>query len=312
MKIRSLISLCSIIFLSNLSSPVQAQNLVANKEYLIALTPNWEGERFEDGRPKVSDDILNRTKNISLEGAWSVLRNNGYKNQFEGDWKMIHNDKVMVGRALTAQYMPKRKSVREVLEKKGIEEGYVGDMVSWPIDFLQEGDLYVADSYGKINEGPIIGDNLGTSIYAKSKNGVVFNGSLRDLEGLESIDGFNAFVKGWHPSYQMEMMLTGINTLVRIGEVTVLPGDVVLAKRGGVIFIPAYLAEEVVIKGEFISLKDEFGHLCLREGRYAPGEIDASWTTKIRNDFLKWLNENPSKIKMTNEQLDNFFKERSW
>lgn len=218
----------------------------------------------------------------------------------------------MVGRALTAQYMPKRVAIREVLEKRGVEKGYIGDMVSWPIDLLQEGDLYVADSYGKINEGPIIGDNLGTSIYAKSKNGVVFNGSLRDLEGLEGIDGFNAFVKGSHPSYQMEMMLTGINTMIRIGEVTVVPGDVVLAKKGGVIFIPPHLAEEVMIKGEFTSLKDEFGHLCLREGRYTPGEIDASWSTIIREDFLKWLDENPSKIKMTKEQLDEFFKERTW
>ena len=180
------------------------------------------------------------------------------------------------------------------------------------MESLQEGDLYVADSYGKVNEGPIIGDNLGTSIYAKSKNGVVFNGSLRDLEGLEGIDGFNAFVKGSHPSYQMEMMLTGINTMIRIGDVTVVPGDVVLAKKGGVIFIPPHLAEEVVIKGEFTSLKDEFGHLCLREGRYTPGEIDARWSTKIREDFLKWLDENPSKIMMTKEQLDEFFKERTW
>jgi len=108
------------------------------------------------------------------------------------------------------------------------------------------------------------------------------------------------------------MMLTGINTMIRIGEVTVVPGDVVLAKKGGVIFIPPHLAEEVVIKGEFTSLKDEFGHLCLREGRYTPGEIDASWSTIIREDFLKWLDENPSKIKMTKEQLDEFFKERTW
>ncbi|MFT7033173.1 MAG: 4-hydroxy-4-methyl-2-oxoglutarate aldolase [Cyclobacteriaceae bacterium] len=311
MKIRSLMSLFAILLCSN-AMVLKAQEIVAQKDYIIALTPNWSGERFEDGRPKVSDDIINRVKSVSLEGAWAVLRNKGYKNQFSGDWKMIHSNRPMAGRALTAQYMPKRKAVREVLEKKGAEKGYIGDMVSWPIDLLQEGDLYIADSYGKINEGPIIGDNLGTAIYAKSKNGVVFNGSLRDLEGLESIDGFNAFVKGWHPSYQMEMMLTGINTLVRIGDVTVIPGDVVLAKRGGVIFIPAYLAEEVVIKGEFTALKDEFGHFCLREGHYTPGEIDGRWTAEIKNEFLIWLGENPSKIKMTRKQLDDFFKERSW
>lgn len=311
MKIKPLIVVITLLVYGN-SLDLHAQDLLLDKDIIITLTPNWLGKRFEDGRPMVSDDILNRTKKISLEQAWSVLRNNGYHNQFCGEWDIIHPDQAMVGRALTAQYMPKRVAVRTVLEKQGLEKGYIGDMVSWPIDLLQEGDLYVADSYGKINEGPIIGDNLGTSIYAKSKNGVVFNGSLRDLEGLAGINGFNAFVKGTHPSYQMEMMLTGMNTMIRIGDVTVVPGDVVLAKRGGVIFIPPHLAEEVVIKGEFTALKDEFGHLCLREGRYTPGEIDAKWNTKIRDDFLKWLEKNPSKIRMTKSQLDEFFKERTW
>ena len=289
-----------------------SQSLTLDKAVLNGLTPKWEGERFADGRPKVPDDILERMKAVSLEEVWAVLRNNGYKNQFAGDWKIIHPHQVMVGRALTAQYMPRRAAVREVLEEVGKEEGYIGDMVNWPIGLLVEGDLYVADSYGKTNEGPIIGDNLGTSIYAKSKNGVVFNGALRDLEGLEEIEGFNAFVKSWHPSYQMEMMLTGINVPIRIGEATVLPGDVVLAKREGVIFIPPHLAEEIVIKGEFIALKDEFGHLCLREGRYTSGEIDGAWKDEIRKEFLVWLEANPSKIKMTRAQLDEFFQQRTW
>jgi len=299
-------------FFTLIWSTTHAQYLTMEKEKMLFLTPKWEGERFEDGRPKVPDDIIERMKDISLESAWSVLRNNGYKNQFAGEWKMIHPHEPIVGRVLTAQYMPKRVAVREVLEKKGAEDGRIGDMVSWPIDMLSEGDVYVADSYGKLNEGPIIGDNLGTSIYSKSRNGVIFNGTLRDLEGLSQIEGFNAFVKGWHPSYHMEMMLTGINVPIRMDEVTVLPGDVVLAKREGVVFIPPHLAEEIVIQGEFISLKDEFGHKCLREGKYTPGQIDARWSDEIREDFLAWLDENPDKVKMTREQLDAFFKQRTW
>ncbi|WP_245731292.1 RraA family protein [Kriegella aquimaris] len=294
------------------SFSTNAQSINMPKERLIALTPEWKGERFDDGRPKVAMDIVERMKAISLEQVWSVLRNHGYMNQFAGEWKMIHEGQVMSGRALTAQYMPKRVAVREVLEKEGETEGRSGDMVNWPIGELVEGDLYVADSYGKVNEGPIIGDNLGVSIYAKSKNGVVFNGGLRDLEGLEDIEGFNAFVKSWHPSYQMQMMLTGINVPIIIGEATVMPGDVVLAKREGVIFIPPHLAEEVVLKGEFIALKDEFGHLCLREQRYTSGEIDGAWKEEIKKDFLKWLDANPSKIRMSKAQLDDFFKQRTW
>jgi regulator of RNase E activity RraA len=295
-----------------ISTLTNGQSINIPKERLIALTPEWKGERFDDGRPKVPGDIIERMKAISLEEAWSILRNHGYMNQFAGEWKIIHEKQAMSGRAVTAQYMPKRVDVREVLEKEGKTEGRSGDMVNWPIGELVEGDLYVADSYGKVNEGPLIGDNLGTSIYTKSKNGVVFNGGLRDLEGLEGIEGFNAFVKSWHPSYQMQMMLMGINVPIIIGEATVMPGDVVLAKREGVIFIPPHLAEEVVLKGEFIALKDEFGHLCLREQRYTSGEIDGAWKEEIKKEFLKWLNDNPSKIKMSAAQLDDFFKLRTW
>ncbi len=310
---RFLFRLFILLFLVNCDLYIlDAQSLTMSKEQLIALTPKWEGERFADGRPRVPLDIVQRMKAVSLEEAWAVLRINGYKNQFAGDWKIIHPHQIMTGRALTAQYMPKRVAIREVLEKQGAKEGRIGDMVNWPIGQLVEGDLYVADSYGKTNEGPIIGDNLGTSIYAKSKNGVVFNGALRDLEGLEEIEGFNAFVKSWHPSHQMEMMLTGINIPIRIGEATVMPGDVVLAKREGVIFIPPHLAEEVVVKGELIALKDEFGHLCLREGRYTSGEIDGAWKPEIREAFLVWLDANPSKLKMTRAQLEELFQQRTW
>ncbi|NND34408.1 MAG: RraA family protein, partial [Saprospiraceae bacterium] len=135
-------------FISFNQPGLNAQSLTMNKADLIALTPKWQGERFDDGRPKVPMDIVQRMKAVSLEEAWAVLRNNGYKNQFAGDWKIIHPHQIMAGRALTAQYMPRRVAIREVLEEKGTEEGRIGDMVNWPIGQLVEGDLYVADSYG--------------------------------------------------------------------------------------------------------------------------------------------------------------------
>ena len=172
---------------------------------------------------------------------------------------------------------------------RGHKEGRVGAMNSWPIDALQPGDVYVADGFGKIHDGTLIGDNLGNSIFAKSGNGVIFDGSVRDLAGLSEIQGFNAFVRGWDPTAIRDMMLVGLNTPIRIGHVTVLPGDVVLAKREGVIFIPAQFAEEVVVQSERILLRDRFGHLRLREGAYTPGQIDTRWTKTIEEDFTRWL-----------------------
>ena len=180
-----------------------------SREQMLFLTAEWKGERFPDGRPKVPDQILARMRKVSIEEAWGVLRSHGYQSQFEGDWKTIHNDVPVVGRALTAQYMPTRPELAGRMLDRGHKEGRVGAMNSWPIDALQPGDVYVADGFGKIHDGTLIGDNLGNSIFAKSGNGVIFDGSVRDLAGLSEIQGFNAFVRGWDPTAIRDMMLDG-------------------------------------------------------------------------------------------------------
>lgn len=305
-KLSALLLLLFTIFNAN------AQQVTPTADQIKALTPEWTGERFADGRPKVADKWLERLKNVALEEAWGILRNKGYQNQFEGEWMILNPDSVMTGRVVTAQYMPLRPDVDKIIKDKGKTEGRIGAPNSWPIDVLKDGDIYVADSYGKIVDGTLIGDNLGNSIYAHSHRGVIFYGSVRDMEGLAEIDGFNAWIKGYDPSYIQQMMLTGINVPVRIGRATVLPGDVVLAKKGGIVFIPAQEVENVVINAEFIKLRDDFGHQRLREGKYTPGQIDAQWSDDIKKDFLQWIKDNPSKVPMTKEELDSFLKDRTW
>jgi 4-hydroxy-4-methyl-2-oxoglutarate aldolase len=291
-----------------------AQNVGSSPEYIKALTSEWKGERLPDGRPKVSDALLERLKNISVEEAWGVLRNKGYRNQFEGNWTVIHPDQPMTGRVVTAQYVPLRPDLQNYVKEQGKKENRAqqGATNSWPIDILTNGDVYVADSYGKIVDGTLIGDNLGNSIYANSKRGVIFYGSVRDQEGLSEIKGFNGWILGQDPSYIDQMMLSTINAPVRIGRATVLPGDVVLAKKFGVIFIPAHLVEDLVITSEVTALRDEFGHQRLREGKYKPGQIDSQWTEDIKKDFLEWLNKYPGKLPMTKAELDNYLKERNY
>lgn len=289
-----------------------AQQITPTPDQIKMLTSKWEGARLPDGRPNTPEKLLERLKNVSLEEAWGILRNEGYHNQFEGDWMVLNPDQVMVGRVVTAQYMPLRPEWDNAIKEKGKEEGRIGGTNSWPIDVLKPGDVYVADSYGKIVDGTLIGDNLGNSIYAKSKNGVIFYGSVRDIEGLAKIDGFNAWIKGYDPSFIQQMMLASINNPIRIGRATVIPGDVVLAKKGGIIFIPPHLLEKVVITAEFIALRDAFGHQRLREGKYTPGEIDRQWTDNIKSDFLGWLDANPDKLPMSRAELDAFMKDRTW
>ena len=308
MKLNSatlLLLLSVLLFKSSLSAQT------TSKEELIYLTSEWKGERFADGRPKISDSLLQRAKLIMIDDAWTVLRNEGYLNQFEGGWKTV-NDTLMTGRALTAMYMPSRPDVEKNIKERGAKQGRKGNTNSWPIDILTKGDLYVADAFGKIGGGPIMGATLANSIYSKSGNGVVFDGAARDLQEIKNIKGFNAFVRDFHPSFTEQMVLMGLNTPIRIGNVMVLPGDLVIATREGVLFVPAHMAEQVVSTSEFVIRKDQFGFEMVRNGKYSTGEIDSQWNDEIKTDFLKWLEKHPELGKMTRAELDKMMSKRTW
>lgn len=290
---------------------VDANAQTITRDELIFYTSEWKGERFKDGRPKIPDALIERAKNIGIEEAWTVLRNEGYNNQFERGWKTV-NDKPVVGRAVTAMFMPTRPDIEKNIKERGNKQGRKGNTNAWPIDVLTTGDVYVADGFGKVKDGTLIGDNLGNSIFKKSGNGVIFDGGARDLQGLAKIDGFNAFVRDFDPSYLAESVLMGLNTPIRIGQAIVLPGDLVISEREGVLFIPAHLAEKVIITAEFIGLRDKFGQEMLKAGTYTTGEIDSQWTPPIKDAFIKWLEKHPEEMKMTRVQLDQFMEKRTW
>ncbi|HEX6170957.1 MAG TPA: RraA family protein [Chitinophagaceae bacterium] len=282
-----------------------------SKEELVFLTSEWKGERFADGRPKISDSLLHRAKHIMIDDAWTVLRNEGYVNQFEGGWKTV-NDTLMTGRAVTAMYLPSRPDIEKNIKDRGARQGRKGNTNSWPIEILTKGDLYVADAFGKIGGGPIMGATLANSIFSKSGNGVVFDGAARDLQEIKNIKGFNAFVRDFHPSFTEQMVLMGLNTAIRIGNAIVLPGDLVIATSEGVLFVPAHMAEQVVGTAEFVIRKDQFGFEMVRTGKYSTGEIDSQWTDEIKTEFLKWLEKHPELGKMTRAELDKVMSKRTW
>lgn len=307
-------ALSSMVLALLLGLPLFGQETVLSRENLIGYTAEWSGERFPDGRPKVPDSILERMKLVEIEEAWSTLWGKEYRQQFEGEWNLTHLDEqaVLVGRAVTATFMPRRPDIDGILTEKGQTEGHVGGRNSWPIDMLVEKDVYVADAFGSVVGGPIIGGNLGTAIYSNSKNGIVFDGSVRDLAQLEKMEGFHGFVRAWHPSWNYNNMVVLINYPTRMGNTTVLPGDVVLANRTGVIFIPPQFAEEVCKRSELIRLRDLFGFQRIKEGVYTPGQIDQRWTEEMEEDFSRWLEDHIDELPVPREQIQELLEDRSW
>ncbi len=292
-----------------IATPAFAQ-VKQTREQMMFYTGEWKGDRFPDGRPKVSDDLLKRVLDVSIEDLWDYLRDKGYNCQFDTGFQMLHPDKPFAGRALTAQYMPLRRDMYEAIAAEGKREGRVSGNNSWPIAELQTGDMYIADGFGKIVEGTLIGSNLGSGIAAHSHTGFVFDAGIRDAEENRELDNMNGLYRAYDPSAWKDMTLTTINAPIRIGRATVLPGDLVLAKREGVIFIPAFLAEDAVSHAEFINLEDAFNFDLNKQGKNG-GSFEGGWNAAKYDAFVKWIDANPDKLKMSRAEFDAILKERS-
>lgn len=290
--------LAALISCLALAPPARAQLGLFSKDQRVEFTPEWHGDRFPDGRPNVPDAVLARLKDVTADEAWDVLQDAGYRNQFEGGWKVINPGQRLVGRVVTAVFMPRRPDVDSVIQANGKKENRIGDENSWIIDILRPGDVLVVDLFGKIRYGTIVGDNLSTAIYAKSHNGLIVNGAIRDVTGIQEIPGFQVYTRGVDPSALENVMLTGINVPIRIGDVTVMPGDIAIGDPEGITFVPPQLAGKVGDDTEMDHLIDDWGHTMLREGKYTPGQIDAKWTKEMIEQFNAWLEKKGSKLRM--------------
>jgi regulator of RNase E activity RraA len=301
MKMTASLALVLVLGCVWAAGPARAQVRVT-RDQMLFYTAEWTGERFPDGRPKLPDALLQRSLDVSIEDLWDFLRDKGYNCQFDTGYRMLHPDKPFAGRALTAQYMPARPDMLRAIAAEGVREQRVSGNNSWPINELQVGDVYVADGFGKIVEGTLIGSNLGSGIAAHSHVGFVFDSGIRDAEENREIADLNGLYRSYDPSAWKDMTLTSINAPIRIGRATVLPGDLVLAKSDGVIFIPAILAAEAIASAEMTNLQDAFNFELNSAGKNG-AEFEGGWTPKKYDALAAWIDAHPEKLKMSRAEF---------
>jgi regulator of RNase E activity RraA len=289
-------------------------------EDIVQITQKWTGERLPDGRPKVSDDLLRRLRNITLEEAWAPLWTEGYHYQFEGEFRTTHKDTVLIGRAVTGVMVPKRPDLDSILIEYGEkEEGRRGTMNQWVIDQLIEDDVVVIDLFDKIYQGTFVGGNLSTAIHARTKRGgAVIWGGVRDLEQIIKIrDGHQTYYRGVDPTGIGDVTLVNLNGPCRIGKAICLPGDVVLGTVSGVLFIPPHLAEKCAVGAEKAHLRDMFAFDRLAEKVYTTAQVDTYWTSAMMEDFVSWCDVDPRaesykrRASCTGERCRSIFATRS-
>lgn len=257
-------------------------------EHVRLLTHLSPYERFPDGRPRVPDELLERLKVVTNDEAWAIVsRDHGYRFQFAGDWAVhLQPERVLIGRVVTAVFVPLRPDLNAAVDAHGQTEGRVGRHNSWVIETLQRGDVLVVDLFGKVRDGTFIGGNLATAVRARTGTGIIIEGGIRDLAQVRELGDFTVYARGVDPSAIADVTLTGVNVPIRIGGATVLPGDVVLGTRSGVTFIAPHLVRELVEHSEDVRERDVWGTRMLAEGKYRPAQIDVRvWTAEIEADY---------------------------
>jgi len=263
----------SLLIAAGMMAPAYSQVFRLTRDQMIKYTAKNPFDRFEDGRPKVPDKLLERVKGLSLEEAWGILMSKGYRHQFAGwDFEILHPNQKLVGRAVTAQYLPLRPDLSEVLEADAKAEGRPRGANQKVIDLLQLNDVPVIDLMGAVPGHNFGGDNLQAAVYGRTHTGAVIDGTIRDVEGISELPT-QIFFKKAHPAAVSEVMVVGINIPVKVGEAMVMPGDVVLGNREGVIFIPPHLVKEIVDAADLTHIHDEWTKEKFLTGKYKASEL---------------------------------------
>ena len=261
-----------IFLIALLASALSAEVFTFTREQMVQYTAKNPYSRFEDGRPKIPDEIIEKCQGLSVEEIWAILPGEGYRYQYEGGFEILHPGVKLIGRAVTAQFMPVRPDVTAVSEQ-GKPNGVPAHQRV--IDILQEGDVFVADLFGKIDGGTLVGDNLAAAVWSATKRGIVVDGGIRDKEGIHPMP-IQIYFRGSHPSAVRDVMLTGMNVPIRIGQATVMPGDLVFADRTGVYFVPPHLIQKILDRAEETHIHDEWTKEKFMTGKYKSSDLYSS------------------------------------
>ena len=283
---------CLVLAFASQTQTVNAQVNHLTPEEMAHYTPNNPFDRLNDGRPRVPDALLDTIRNMDMAivEVYALLRDKGFPNQFEGDWKVLQPGKRLVGRAFTVQFMPTRADLNDVMQQDAAAKGWGRLRNQTTIDMLESGDVAVVDLYGKVEEGTFVGDKLAYYIQQKTGTGMVIDGGLFFVEAIEKT-GMPIYYRGTHPESLRNSMITGINVPIRVGGATAMPGDVVLGDQDGLLFIPPHLVEEIIDAVKRKRVRDAWSKKQFDTGKYKSSEIYGRPSPELQKDLDQFMRD---------------------
>ncbi|MDA2928824.1 hypothetical protein MYX84_02575 [Acidobacteria bacterium AH-259-O06] len=232
----------------------------AQTSNLKISTPEFEIPEYIMERLSAADKLLfEKLSRVSLESVWAQMRAEGFDQNFISQLTPLHTNRRMIGRARTIRYLPNRPDLRQVIYSKQKQLNYVSAEETEP------GDVLVFDAGGE-TRAAVSGDVTTTRFLYRGGTGLVIDGAMRDVPELEGMHIQVYMRRGQAAAVSPIMMSVDYQVPVRIGSVTVLPGDILLGDRHGILVIPASIVDKVVDKALKKDELENFQRKLLLEG----------------------------------------------
>ena len=241
----------------------------------------------------VTEAQLERLRELPLEAVWGALQGRRYVRSFEGGFQLTVPNAKLVGRAVTMRYLPVRPDLMEAVQTLAKEGDWDYQYNVRAGEDLKPGDVVVVELGGMVDRATFLGDVTGLGMRAAGALGAIVDGGIRDLSEFIPMKDFPIYYRGAHASAMADQVGVEWNGPIRIGGITVLPGDIIVADAEGVQVVPPNLVTEVIAAAEDTVYTENFKREMMATKKYRSRDIYPSLSPELARLFEEWKKTHP-------------------
>ena len=241
----------------------------------------------------VTDAQLQRLRELPLEAVWGALQNRKHVRSFEGGFQLTVPNPKIVGRAVTMRYLPVRPDMMDAVQTLAKEGDWDYQYNVRAGEDLKSGDVVVVELGGMVDRATFLGDVTGLGMKVAGAQGVIVDGGIRDLSEFMVMKDLPIFYRGAHASAMADQVGVEWNGPIRLGGITVLPGDIIVADAEGVLAVPPQMVADVIKDAENTVYTENFKRELMRSRKYRARDIYPRLSPELEKLFEEWKKTHP-------------------
>ena len=265
----------------------KAQTVQVNRAARETWTPMMDVLKASRNVP-VTDAQLQRLRELPIEAVWGALQGRRYTRSFEGGFQLTVPDTKLVGRAVTMRYLPVRPDVMEAVQTLAKEGDWDHQYNVRAGEDLKPGDVVVVELGGMVDRATFLGDVTALGMQMAGALGIIIDGGIRDLTELMAMKKLPIFYRGAHASAMADQVGVQWNGPIRLGGITVLPGDIIVADAEGVQVVPPQFVADVIRAAEDTVYTENFKRELMRSKKYRARDIYPTLSPELQKLFEEW------------------------